>query len=619
MTKKYLFSALAALVILWIINPFIMPIELKANFDNNRARIDIYTQGNVKNSVKVNTEDKRVQILYPEWMKSISWIKNSGTGASINLKTASHNRIATFQLTSEGKGKLILKLMGTDYKKANKRIPVWINYEEVLINGQPISDLPIVVSHDKSYSITLDVQNGEKIDIVVKHKKAPLSQINGFYRFIITDIILFALLFSGFWYGYKNITEIKWDINKVFIGIMLPISLLYLWFLLVNENGYFSSGYGNHTYFCDFFEPITKALGLDSYSRGVQNPPLLNILYYLFGQTGDYVSKNSFDAFHQTGNYAKAHLFIFAMATFLLLSLFDKYKTDKPYKYALMFILIFSLPFSNAISTGNPMILSVALTTVYLLNYDNENARVREFALISLGIASGLKLYPCVFGLLTLYRGNFKETLRLVLYGLAFVFLPFLFFKGGLANVPLIIENISKYNTGMWNYFSFRYLIYANAGFDGVLRGDLTSLIGADYALLVDKFILGLNGILFILIFATNYFQKNEWKRINQLVLVILTIVNNRSYPYFGLYLFVCIVMFLNQAKLTKLNLAYLFLFVAILNPLKILNNEVLRAISAHLMLIILTVESTISFLKSDKTELKQIKLKLFSKGAKHV
>lgn len=619
MTKKYLFSALASLVILWIINPLIMPTELKANFYNREARIDVYSQGNSKNAVKVNTTDTKVKATYPEWLQKVTWVKDAGSGTSINLKTTSSSRTSTFQLTAEGNGKLILKLMGPDYKRANKRIPVWINYEEVLVNGQPISDLPNVASHDKPHSITLDVQNGEKIDIVVKHQKTPLSKINGFYSFIITDIILFALLFSGFWCGYKNIIEIKWDINKVFIGIMLPISLLYLIFLLFNENGYFSSGYVNSAYFCDFFEPITKALGLDSYSHGVQNPPLLNIIYYLFGQTGDYLHKAAFDAFHQTGNYAKAHLFIFAMATFLLLPLFDKYKSDKPYKYALMFILIFSLPFSHAISTGNPMILAVALTTIYLLNYDNENARNREFALISLGIAAGLKLYPCVFGLLTLYRGNFKETLRLVLYGLIFVFLPFLFFKGGFANIPLIAENTMKYNTGMWTYFSFRYLIYANAGFDGVLKGDLTRLIGNDGALLADKFIIGLNCILAFSIFVTNCFQKIRWKQVTQLVLLILTIISNRSYPYFGLYLFACVVMFLNQAKLSKLNLIYLLLFVNVLNPLKILNNDMLRAVSAHLMLVLLTAESVICFLKSDKAEIKNVFKNIIGRGEKNV
>ena len=120
-----------------------------------------------------------------------------------------------------------------------------------------------------------------------------------------------------------------------------------------------------------------------------------------------------------------------------------------------------SLPFSSAVSSGNPMILAVALTTVYLFNYNSENSRDREVALICLGIAAGLKMYPCIFGLLTLYRGNLKETLRLVIYGLVFVFLPFLFFKGGFANIPLIAENTMKYNTGMWTYFSFRYLIWS--------------------------------------------------------------------------------------------------------------------------------------------------------------
>ena len=619
MAKKIAFSLFGALIGLWIVSPIILPIELKANLYNHEARIDIYNQGNLENSVVVQSDDKKVSVSYPEWLQKISWIPGGGSGASLSLKTASSLRTANFQIKSKGNGQVVIKLMGPDYKRAGKRIPIWIDYQEVMINGLPAQNIPVVASHDKSQKITLNAQDGEVFDVSVKHQKHALPEISGFYYAMLINVFLFILLLGGFWYGYQYLTQMSWKLNRIFIGIMLPFSLLCIIFFLTNENGYFSSGYGNVSYFCDFFEPVIPALGLDAYNQGSQNPPLLNILYYLFGQTGGYADRTAFEAFHQTGNYAKAHLFIFMMAMFLLLVLFNSYKETSGYKYCLMCILMASLPFSNAVSTGNPMILAVTLTTVYLFNYNSENSRDREVALICLGIAAGLKMYPCIFGLLTLCRGNLKETLRLVIYGLVFVFLPFLFFKGGFANIPLIAENTMKYNTGMWTYFSFRYLIYANAGFGGVLKGDLTRLIGNDGALLADKFIIGLNCILAFSIFVTNCFQKIRWKQVTQLVLLILTIISNRSYPYFGLYLFACVVMFLNQAKLSKLNLIYLLLFVNVLNPLKILNNDMLRAVSAHLMLLLLTGESVICFLKSDKAEIKNVFKNIIGRGEKNV
>ena len=77
--------------------------------------------------------------------------------------------------------------------------------------------------------------------------------------------------------------------------------------------------------------------------------------------------------------------------------------------------------------------------------------------------------------------------------------------------------------------------------------------------------------------------------------------------------------MFLNQAKLSKLNLIYLLLFVNVLNPLKIWDNNILRAVSAHLMLLLLTVESVICFLKSDKAEIKNVFKNIIGRGEKNV
>ena len=53
MAKKIAFSLFWSLIGLWIVSPIILPIELKANLYNHEARIDVYNQGNLENSVVV--------------------------------------------------------------------------------------------------------------------------------------------------------------------------------------------------------------------------------------------------------------------------------------------------------------------------------------------------------------------------------------------------------------------------------------------------------------------------------------------------------------------------------------------------------------------------------------
>ena len=57
MAKKIAFSLFWSLIGLWIVSPIILPIELKANLYNHEARIDVYNQGNLENSVVVQSDD----------------------------------------------------------------------------------------------------------------------------------------------------------------------------------------------------------------------------------------------------------------------------------------------------------------------------------------------------------------------------------------------------------------------------------------------------------------------------------------------------------------------------------------------------------------------------------
>lgn len=69
MAKKIAFSLFWSLIGLWIVSPIILPIELKANLYNHEARIDVYNQGNLENSVVVQSDDKKSTSLTPNGCK----------------------------------------------------------------------------------------------------------------------------------------------------------------------------------------------------------------------------------------------------------------------------------------------------------------------------------------------------------------------------------------------------------------------------------------------------------------------------------------------------------------------------------------------------------------------
>ena len=109
--------------------------------------------------------------------------------------------------------------------------------------------------------------------------------------------------------------------------------------------------------------------------------------------------------------------------------------------------LLCSYPFWLAIERGN-MSLLVLLLLMYAMSLrDSERAVEREFALILIAVAAALKLYPAIFGVLYLAQKRYKEALRLLVYGLFFFFVPFVFFDG-MAGFRIFLHNLTAVGSG---------------------------------------------------------------------------------------------------------------------------------------------------------------------------
>ena len=172
--------------------------------------------------------------------------------------------------------------------------------------------------------------------------------------------------------------------------------------------------------------------------------PPINYLFYDFM----YHINNIFNSTTMLGIY-KQNLYIFSFVFYSIITLLILYNAiilnAKKHNLELN-LYYFSILFSpvllgSAIFTGNSTLLVSGLILIFLSLKDHESKIIREIALIILALCAALKIYPAVFGLLYLKEKRYYEALRLTIYGLLFLFVPFVFY-GGIDGFKAWISNI---------------------------------------------------------------------------------------------------------------------------------------------------------------------------------
>ena len=86
------------------------------------------------------------------------------------------------------------------------------------------------------------------------------------------------------------------------------------------------------------------------------------------------------------------------------------------------------------------LVLGLLLAALQLK--DHSSPVRREIGLLLLAVCVALKIYPAVFGLLFLKEKRYKELIRLILYSLVLLFVPFVFF-GGISALQGWLENLT--------------------------------------------------------------------------------------------------------------------------------------------------------------------------------
>ena len=164
---------------------------------NDVFRVDVAGL-NDKTSFKVLSED--MDVVVPTWCKDC--VTSSGSFSKIKQS-------ATWSVQAMKNNQMTIRLMGPDVRLDNKRVPVYVVYKNLIVNGNVISEGPVVVSHDKPYKYVMDVKAGQKIEVSVVPEKAGVSSYWQTLHVKWLNLILYFVCFVGVFVIVKKLLKKK--------------------------------------------------------------------------------------------------------------------------------------------------------------------------------------------------------------------------------------------------------------------------------------------------------------------------------------------------------------------------------------------------------------------------
>ncbi|MDO4179616.1 MAG: hypothetical protein Q4D21_10605, partial [Phascolarctobacterium sp.] len=128
----------------------------------NTARIDIKLNGITvgKDSMQIAAiSDKNANFNTSEWLNK--------EGKSYVIKTAEKKLVTTFNCSADGK--FTIALRGNDIRDdTGKRLPVWIEYTSLKVDGKEILQAPTPTWHDRPFRYEMPVKDGQQVKLEVE-------------------------------------------------------------------------------------------------------------------------------------------------------------------------------------------------------------------------------------------------------------------------------------------------------------------------------------------------------------------------------------------------------------------------------------------------------------------
>ncbi len=358
-----------------------------------------------------------------------------------------------------------------------------------------------------------------------------------------------------------------------YLGSASSILIFFLNGLITRGNNFYNIFFipSQNDSFMDFYNVLYSTF-YGPYSQNSIYPPfplmifrfMLRLVPYNIAAEGPSVIRAS-----QSGQIVFLFYLLITLFMFFVLIMEIK-KGLRLEKYLFTFLILLSGPFLFQFERANIIFLALLFLIIFVFFKDSKNRLVREFALLSLAISAGIKIYPAVFVILLLKEKRFKESLRVLLYGLALFIFPF-FTIGGINQLPILIKNVFL-TTDETTKWGFGYMVNVQNtvriffGFLGNFS-DKVIIIGRALSLIV--LVLGL-----VMAFVT----KIRWKAL-AILTILMVVVPSVSYEYTLIFMLIPLIVFLDrEEKENRIDYLYLFCFFLIFMPfsfggIDILNN----------------------------------------------
>lgn len=131
--------------------------KIKSQLTN--FRIDLKNFGSAENSLEVSAEG--ISIIQPKWFTNAQGIGSIIQGNQLK------NTIK-LKVIKDGILKIIFK--GIDKRIEKEKLPLWIDYKSIKIDGKEILDFPVATWHDKPYIYETPVKDGQEITLVFEQQ-----------------------------------------------------------------------------------------------------------------------------------------------------------------------------------------------------------------------------------------------------------------------------------------------------------------------------------------------------------------------------------------------------------------------------------------------------------------
>lgn len=320
--------------------------------------------------------------------------------------------------------------------------------------------------------------------------------------------------------------------------------------------------------FMDFFNMLAaniEEFRASRYETQTIYPPLANAIYLFLASLLSPLSQYRLShAVNKDELFLQEPLMLFViylLVTHLMLIIaLWNLKKGKPWeRWLFVGIFLSSVPMLYLYERANNIIIALDFTLLFFCLKDSKHAFAREIALISLALAAGIKLYPAIFGFLLVREGRLRDSVRLLIYGILTIVLPFLCFNG-ISDLVTYISNLIN-GSGALSIGREGFRLNYDAQFAFFL---------SEWPWLIEPVS---KAFLFFSIAGTalsTVFAASPWKVI-LLYTCLLMGIPSVSYEYAAVFLVIPLALSLDDdTSWNAFDYAYLILMVAVLMPVSL-------------------------------------------------